>query len=165
MLDIHFILKKNYYNLVSLCHYTFVFNFDKKRIKVLKGMLIVWYGFVTNILPIDFVITYLFFSLLWGTLADYYFKFKMEVTSTLQWAKWVWRYRVNITLICVYLMEFSFYPNLFSLYFVTPNIVRSRCDRVVVGFTTTYAISALSPLTLCVEILLMARGTWYNILW
>ena len=37
-------------------------------------------------------------------------------------------------------------------------------DRMVGGFTTTYAIS-LSPLTLWVWIPLMARCAWYNILW
>jgi len=35
---------------------------------------------------------------------------------------------------------------------------------MVVGFTTTYAISA-SPRMLWVRILLIARCTWYNIMW
>ena len=43
-------------------------------------------------------------------------------------------------------------------------VVRGR-DRMVVGFSTTYAISAISPLTLWVRIPFMARCTQYNIMW
>ena len=38
-------------------------------------------------------------------------------------------------------------------------------DRMVVGFTTTCGISALSPLKLWVQTQFMARCTWYNIMW
>jgi len=38
-------------------------------------------------------------------------------------------------------------------------------DRMVVGFTTTYAYRCLSPEMLWVRISFMARCTRYNIMW
>jgi len=38
-------------------------------------------------------------------------------------------------------------------------------DRMVVGFTSTYANQCLSPLTLWVRTPFMARCTRYNIMW
>ena len=46
------------------------------------------------------------------------------------------------------------------------NALRGRrsCDRMIVGFTTTYD-QCLSPLTLWVRMPLVGKCTWYNFMW
>jgi hypothetical protein len=58
--------------------------------------------------------------------------------------------------------------SIFPLFIVfVPISIRRGRDRMVVGFTTTCAISAyrLSPLKLWIQIPLMVRCTRYNIMW